>query len=52
MTQLDRIEQKLDALAQMMVTLLESLAEEEQDDAATDLNGVRYGGARNQDDML
>jgi hypothetical protein len=54
MTQLDRIEQKLDMVTTMLGTLLEALADEddEQEDVAVDLDGNAYGGPRNQDDML
>lgn len=44
-SQLDRMEQKIDALAQMLMTLLESLADEDEA-PALDLNGVAYGGTR------
>lgn len=53
MSQLDRIEQKVDALAQMLMTLLESLAVEDEDEApAIDLNGNAYGQARDDTQPL
>jgi hypothetical protein len=51
MSQLDRIEQKVDTLAQMLITLLESLAEEDEA-PAIDLNGNAYGGARDDGQAL
>ncbi|MFZ9894256.1 MAG: hypothetical protein ACO3EL_03385 [Burkholderiaceae bacterium] len=52
MTQLDRIEKKVDALTHMMATLIEALAEEDMDESPIDLNGNAYGGARDDTQAL
>lgn len=52
MTQLDRIEQKVDSIAQMLVTMLESLADEDHGEELIDLNGIGYGGTRDDTQPL
>ena len=52
MTQLDRIEKKVDALTHMMATLIEALAEDDMDESPIDLNGHTYGGTRDDTQAL
>ena len=54
MTQIDRIEQKLDMVLAMVSALVDALAEEngEEDNPALDLNGQTYGGVRDETQPL
>ena len=51
MTQIDRIEAKLDEMMEMLATLIDALTDED-DEQAFDLNGQPLPRQRNEDEPL
>lgn len=52
MTQLDRIEQKLDAMAQMLIAIVESLQGDIDDEPELDLSGLITSRPRDENQPL
>lgn len=46
-SQLDRIEQRLDAIAELLAVLLDSVQQEEQEEESQDLDGVHIPSGGN-----